>query len=153
YNSFLPAVLPGLRKSRPGAETGVCHHAALQRDVLEALFAEVEAAEGPDSRQFWEVFRAAAKACGGRASEYELYFAFARKTFPERAVTRRLTFAVVADPEAALASPPPGAAFFVAHSHLRGLSQDELRDREGVINGDVQAEIVRRLTQGHPNEL
>ncbi|CAE8631908.1 unnamed protein product, partial [Polarella glacialis] len=129
------------------------HHAALQRDVLEALFAEVEAAEGPDSRQFWEVFRAAAKACGGRASEYELYFAFARKTFPERAVTRRLTFAVVADPEAALASPPSGAAFFVAHSHLRGLSQDELRDREGVINGDVQAEIVRRLTQGHPNEL
>mmetsp|Transcript_81751 Transcript_81751/g.226441 ORF Transcript_81751/g.226441 Transcript_81751/m.226441 type:complete len:317 (+) Transcript_81751:60-1010(+) len=152
YDAFVPAVLPGLVKPRPGAETAVCHHAPLQRDVVEALFQRVEAAH--DGRPFWEVFRDATQACEGRASEYELYHAFAHRLFPQRTSPRPLAFAVVADVEAALRCPPaPALAFLVAHSHLRGLAPEELRDREGIINGNVHVEIARRLAQGHPPEL
>mmetsp|Transcript_4888 Transcript_4888/g.14528 ORF Transcript_4888/g.14528 Transcript_4888/m.14528 type:complete len:316 (-) Transcript_4888:93-1040(-) len=152
YDAFVPAVLPGLEKPRPGVESAVCHHAALQRDVLETLFGRTEASRG--GLPFWTAFRDAARECGGRASEYELYHAFACKFFPQRTVPRQLPFAVVADVEAAEKSPPAlDLAFLVAHSHLRGLSAEELRDREGVINGNVGAEVARRLAQGHAAEL
>jgi len=127
----------------------VCHHACLQRDVLEDLFARIEG----DGTPFWVAFREAAKACGGRASEYELYHAFACRFFSQRVVRWMPTFAVVADAEAAMRSPPAGVTFVVAHSHLRGLSKEELKDREGIINGDTQAEILRLMVQGHPQEL
>lgn len=152
YDAFVPAVLPGLTKPRPGAESAVCHHAPFRRDVLQALFERVEASRG--GQPFWTAFRDAAKECGGRASEYELYHAFACRHFQRQTVPRRLPFAVVADASAAERSPPaPVLAFLVAHSHLRGLPPEDLRDREGVINGNVDAEIARRLVQGHPPEL
>lgn len=152
YDAFVPAVLPDLEKPRPGVETAVCHHAPFERHVLEALFLRVE--EANPGFPFWVVFRDAARACGGRASEYELYHAFARRYFPEIVVPRPLAFAIVADFELAMRAPPvSGLAFLVAHSHLRGLAPKELQDREGVINGDVKAEIVRRLAHGHPPEL
>mmetsp|Transcript_82451 Transcript_82451/g.267065 ORF Transcript_82451/g.267065 Transcript_82451/m.267065 type:complete len:310 (-) Transcript_82451:21-950(-) len=149
YDKFVSAILPGLEKRRAGQETAVCHHACLQRDVLEDLFARIEG----DGTPFWVAFREAAKACGGRASEYELYHAFACRFFPQRVVRWMPTFAVVADAEAAMRSPPAGVTFVVAHSHLRGLSKEELKDREGIINGDTQAEILRLMVQGHPQEL
>ena len=151
YDAFVPAVLPGLEKPRPREETAVCHHACLQRAVVADLAARVEEAHG--GRPFWQVFRDAGAACGGRASEYELYHAFARRFWPARVVSRRLPFAVVSDAEAAARAPAQDVAFLVAHSHLRGLSPAELRDREGVINGDVRAEVVRRLTHDQPPEL
>lgn len=148
YDAFVPAVLPGLSKPRPGVETAVCHHAPFQRHVLSELFSQVETAH--PGQAFWTVFRDSARACGGRASEYELYHAFAAHAFPKQVVARPLAFAVVGDVEAAVRSPPAeGLAFLVAHSHLRGLSAEELRDREGIINGDVRAEVVRRMAGGN----
>jgi len=140
----------GLRFFEPG---GVAGPVALPCTFgAEALFQRVEAAH--DGRPFWEVFRDATQACEGRASEYELYHAFAHRLFPQRTSPRPLAFAVVADVEAALRCPPaPALAFLVAHSHLRGLAPEELRDREGIINGNVHVEIARRLAQGHPPEL
>jgi len=151
YDAFVPAVVPGIAKPRPGQQTAVCHHSVFQRDVLEGLFARVTMA--CSGLPFWEAFRNAARACGGRASEYELYHAFLAHAYAERLVHRPLAFAIVGGWEAAVASPPPSVVFLVAHSHLRGLAPEELRDREGVINGDVQAEIVRRLVHKHPPEL
>lgn len=148
YDSFVTAVLPGLAKQRPSRETAVCHHALFRRELLQELAARVEASS---SLPFWATFRDAALACSGRASEYELYHAFACSAFPERVAQRQLTFAVVADLEAALEKPPEGAAFVVAHSHLRGLSEQELRDREGVINGDINKELLRRLVHIAPD--
>mmetsp|Transcript_95054 Transcript_95054/g.268474 ORF Transcript_95054/g.268474 Transcript_95054/m.268474 type:complete len:322 (-) Transcript_95054:86-1051(-) len=150
YDDFVPTVLPGLSKLRPGSETAVCHHAVFQHHVLDELFKQVEESAG---QPFWVAFRDAARACQGRASEYELYNAFARQRFPDHCVPRPLAFAVVADFEAALQKPPKSVAFVVAHSHLRGLPLPELRDREGIINGDVQAETMRRVGQGHSLEL
>ena len=68
---------------------------------------------------------------------------------------RKLTFAVVADREAELAK---GSAFLVAHSHLRGLGAKELRDRQGVINGEMERETVpgpesRSYRWGWPIEI
>lgn len=152
YDAFVPAAIPGLAKPRPGAETAVCHHMPFQRDVLEALLGRAEAGGG--GRPFWAAFKDAARECGGRASEYELYHSFACKSFPQRTVCRQLPFAVVADAERAQVSPPAaGLAFLVAHSHLQGLTAEELVDREGVINGNIGAEIARRLGQGHSPEL
>lgn len=150
YDCFVSSMLPNLSKRRPSAETAVCHHALFQRDVIESLFQKVEDAFGCP---FWEVFRDVAKSCGGRASEYELYFAYALQFLPHRVQPRKLAFAVVGDFEAALRSPPSNVAFFVAHSHLRSLSSEELRDREGIINGDTQAETLHKLTSGQPPEL
>eukprot|EP00933_Yihiella_yeosuensis_P025855 TRINITY_DN20049_c0_g1_i2.p1 TRINITY_DN20049_c0_g1~~TRINITY_DN20049_c0_g1_i2.p1 ORF type:complete len:229 (-),score=57.57 TRINITY_DN20049_c0_g1_i2:283-969(-) len=72
YDKFISTLLPGLEKKRPGKETAVCHHAVLQRDILEDLFKQVENFSPGSS--FWEAFRDAAQACGGRASEYDLYY-------------------------------------------------------------------------------
>lgn len=151
YDDFVPSVLPGLEKPRPGVETAVCHHGLFQRDVVYELMSRVEGAHA--GKVFWEVFRDAARECGGRASEYDLYHAFGRRFFPDRVIARPLTFAVVADVEATLRLPPKGAAFFVAHSHLRGLTPEQLLDREGVINGDTKAQVVKRITHGQPPEL
>jgi len=151
YDAFVPEVLPGLQKPRPGMESAVCHHAPLQRLVLEALFAKVEERHG---QEFWVAFRDAARSCGGRASEYELYHSFVRHRFPNLANTRSMPFAVVADWERALLTlPAPELAFLVAHSHLRHLPAEELQDREGVINGNTAIEVARRLTQRHDPEL
>lgn len=150
YDDFLEALLPGLRKTRPGEESAVCHHALLQRDILGALHVQVEKV---NSKPFWLAFRDAAQRCQGKASEYELYAAFARREFPAMISLRALAFAVVADFEAAMASPPPGIAFIVAHSHLRGLSKEELLDREGTINGNTEAELLRFVGHGHSDEL
>lgn len=151
YDEFVPAVLPGLEKPQPGKETAVCHHALLQREVLQTLFGQVEAAHA--GKPFWRVFLEACQACGGRASEYELYHAYAAKHFAERLVLRRLPFAVVGDLAAAFAAPPEGAQFLVAHSHLRGLSSEELEDREGVINGNIALQVAQRLLKDKPPEL
>lgn len=151
YDAFVPEVLPGLQKPRPSKESAVCHHAPLQKSVLEALLAEVEERHG---QEFWEAFRNAARSCGGRASEYELYHSFVRHRFPNLAKTRAMPFAVVADWEGALLAPPaPELAFFVAHSHLRHLPAEELLDKEGVVNGNTSMEVARRLTQRHDPEL
>jgi len=151
YDAFVPEVLPGLHKPRPGKETAVSHHAPLQRLVLEALFSEVEERHG---QVFWVAFCNAARSCGGRASEYELYYSFARHRFPKMTNTRPMPFAVVADWERAVLAPPaPELAFLVAHSHLRHLPAEELLDREGVINGNTSVEVARRLTQRHDPEL
>ncbi|CAE7947196.1 unnamed protein product, partial [Symbiodinium sp. KB8] len=80
YDAFPPALLPGLQKPRPGAETAVCHHSVLDTSVLRALFEEV--AKAWPGQAFWAAFVAAARACDGRASEYELYHAFASSRFP-----------------------------------------------------------------------
>ncbi|CAJ1407731.1 unnamed protein product [Effrenium voratum] len=148
YDGFVPAILPGLQKPRP-KETAVCHHMVLQKRVLKQLMEEVELACG---RSFWQAYCEAAKATEGRASEYELYYAFAISRCVE-VQTRMLSFAVVADMEAVVKADPPPASFAVAHSHLRALSAEELRDREGIINGDTEREILRRLTEDQPAEL
>eukprot|EP00929_Paragymnodinium_shiwhaense_P032332 TRINITY_DN17939_c0_g1_i4.p1 TRINITY_DN17939_c0_g1~~TRINITY_DN17939_c0_g1_i4.p1 ORF type:complete len:305 (-),score=78.00 TRINITY_DN17939_c0_g1_i4:32-946(-) len=142
-----------VQKLLPGKETAVCHHMLLQREILEALMRDVEAAHGP-GKSFWQLFLEGASAEKGRASEYELYGAYARRFVAARTRVEQLTFAVVADAEAvAAAHRDRGVVFLVEHSHLRGLSKEELQDREGVINGDVKSEVVRRMTQGQPAEL
>ncbi|CAE7247790.1 unnamed protein product [Symbiodinium sp. CCMP2592] len=110
-----------------------------------------------------------ARACDGRASEYELYHAFASSRFPLKVRTRALPFAVVADIQATMDDPPAGVAFAVAHSHLRGLdvavswraqqtqhpqfgSESDLQDRVGIINGNTEGEIVRRLAGQYMDE-
>eukprot|EP00927_Polykrikos_kofoidii_P038661 TRINITY_DN33072_c0_g1_i1.p1 TRINITY_DN33072_c0_g1~~TRINITY_DN33072_c0_g1_i1.p1 ORF type:complete len:373 (+),score=58.75 TRINITY_DN33072_c0_g1_i1:111-1121(+) len=166
YDAFVAALLPGLAKPLPGKETAVCHHMLFQRDIVRALITSVEDAAnttedasvgdgGFHMQPFWAIFRDVARTCEGRASEYEVYHAFARRHFSCRVATRALAFAIVADAEAGLRTPPPGVTFLVAHSHLRGLSEEQLRDREGVINGNVCAEIARRMSQGkgRPPEL
>ncbi|CAE7326537.1 unnamed protein product [Symbiodinium natans] len=156
YDAFVAHVLPGLAKARPERETAVCHHSVLDTSILRALFAEVERAW--PGHAFWEAFLAAARACDGRASEYELYSAFARSRFPQRVGIRALPFAVVADLQATISHPPAGVAFAVAHSHLRDLPDEELKDRVGIINGNTEQEILRRLAgerlaSGAANEL
>eukprot|EP00435_Cladocopium_sp_Y103_P036456 s1358_g9.t1 len=71
---------------------------------------------------------------------------------------RPLPFAVVADIEAAINGMKPPGIFAVAHSHLRGLSAEdrfscELQDREGIINGNTEAENLRCMLQKQPKEL
>lgn len=151
YDEFLPMVLPTLQKKRPRAETAVCHHMCLQRHIVQELIRQVETANS--GQQFWSVFANAAKACGGRVSEYELYHAFAVRHFPSCVKNWNPTFAVVSDFKAARLKPPPGSVFLVSHSHLHGLAPEELRGREGVINGDVKSEILRCMTYGHSPEL
>jgi len=153
YDDFVPAMLPGLKKPRPGKQTAVCHHALLQCDIVAALRKEVEAYHG---KSFWTVFRDVARDCCGRASEYELYHAFAVQYFPLRVSVRQLAFGIAADATAFVASrrgDDKALAFVVSHSHLHGLSPEELRDREGVINGNVEKEVARRLGQGRAPEL
>ncbi|OLQ12921.1 hypothetical protein AK812_SmicGene3117 [Symbiodinium microadriaticum] len=57
YDAFPPALLPGLQKPRPGAETAVCHHSVLDTSVLRALFEEV--AKAWPGQAFWAAFVAA----------------------------------------------------------------------------------------------
>eukprot|EP00913_Durusdinium_trenchii_P026728 g25075.t1 len=142
YDHFVPAMLPGVQKPRPGKETAVCHHMVFQtlgirKDILKQLIAEVEASW---ERPFWKAFAEAARQLQGRASEYELYYAFAMHRCPSQVQTRALPFAVVADIEAMMSKSVPPVVFAVAHSHLEGLSAKELEDREGIINGDIEAE-------------
>ena len=114
----------------------------MEKSVLRMLFTEVE--DAWPGKAFWEAFVGAARACQGRASEYELYYAFVISRFPHKVQTRALPFAVVADIQATLSNPPE-VAFAVAHSHLRSLPAEDLRDRLGIINGDTQREVLRRL--------
>lgn len=150
YDSFVPSMLPGLEKARPGKETAVCHHMVFQKAILKQLMSEVESSwQCP----FWKAFAAAAQQLNGRASEYELYGAYARSRFASQVKMRPLPFAVVADIEAAINGMKPPGIFAVAHSHLRGLSAEELQDREGIINGNTEAENLRCMLQKQPKEL
>lgn len=146
YEEFVPSVLPGLIKQRPKSETAGCHHALLQRDMVQALHDAVQRAH---HAPLWAVFRDVARTSGGRASEYELYHAFCCRSFAERLVSRPLSFKVVGDLQGTLGA-PPAVDFVAAHSHLCALSEKELRDREGIINGDVQKEIARVMSHGRP---
>lgn len=142
YDDFVGAVLPGLRKRRPGKETAVCHHMCLQRAVLSDLDGQVRAAGG---RPLWRAIVDAAGALGGRASEYELYHAFACAHWPSAARVWRPPFAVTADFRSASAKPPVNTVFLVSHSHLRGLSACELLDREGVLNAAAAPQALKAL--------
>jgi FkbM family methyltransferase len=119
YFEHMERLLPGLRRMQDAS--GIVHHMLFDRDVVTALFQEVEQRHG---KPFWQAFLeqidpshavpSATCACASGAADYEIYFNYWQWKKPQAGRIRPLAWE-----NTSTLTPRPNLDFISAHSWLR----------------------------------